>query len=143
MHYFRKTETRKRCRQVDVNQFENGRKESFDQRVDLIERREAHLNVKLCELRLAIRAKVFVTKTVRNLEVFVETADHAQLLEELWRLRQRKKLSRLNTRRHDIVARTFRRRFDENRCFNLGETLRRHVAPDFVDHAMTQMKICL
>ena len=101
-------------------------------RVDLIERRKAHLDVELRKLRLAIGAQIFVTKTVRDLKVLIETADHAQLFEELRRLRQREKLSRENTRRHDVIARAFGRRFDQDRRFDLGETLRRHVAPDFV-----------
>ena len=53
-------------------------------RVDLLERGETHLDVELRELRLAIGAQVFITETVCDLEVLIETANHAQLFEELW-----------------------------------------------------------
>jgi hypothetical protein len=58
----------------------------------LVERSEAHLNIELRELRLSISAEIFVTKTVRDLKVLIEPCDHAQLFEELRRLRQGEEL---------------------------------------------------
>src|SRR6185503_6692372 len=110
----------------------------LNQRVDLIECGKAHLDVELRKLRLAIGAQVFITKAVRDLEVLIHTADHAQLFEELRRLRQRKKLSRKNARWNDVVARAFRRRLDEDGCFDFSKTLRGHVAPDFIQNPMAQ-----
>src|SRR6185295_8239561 len=129
IHHFCKREARKWRSQVDVDEFENRFEESFDQGVNLIECREAHLNVELCKLRLAIGAQIFVTKTVCDLEVLIQAANHAQLFEELWRLWQCKKLSRENARRDDVIARAFRSRLDQDRRFDLVEPVARHVTP--------------
>ena len=116
---------------------------TLDNSVDEIFRRERDLDVDLRELGLTIRAQVFVAETADDLDVAIHARDHQDLFEELWRLRQRKKLSRLNARRDDVVARAFGCRLNQDRSFDLSETLRCHVAADLVDHAMTQMKICL
>jgi hypothetical protein len=109
----------------------------------LIERRKAHLDVELRELRLSIGAQIFVAKTVGDLKVLIEAADHAQLFEELRRLWQCKKLSGLNARRDDVVARAFRRRLNQYRSFDLTETLRSHVTPDLIGYAVTKMQVRL
>ena len=66
-------------------------------------RHEAHLDVELGELRLAIAAQVLVAEAARDLEVAVVAGDHQQLLELLRRLRQRVELrpaaARLGTRK--------------------------------------------
>ena len=41
---------------------------------------EAHLNVELGELRLAVTAEILVSEAARNLEVAVEARDHEELL---------------------------------------------------------------
>ena len=83
IHHFRENETRKWPRQVDVDEFEDRREKTFDQRVNLIERGKTHLDVELGELRLPVGAQVFVAETVCDLEVLIQAANHAQLLEEL------------------------------------------------------------
>ena len=95
------------------------------------------------KLRLAIGAQVFVAKAARDLVVLVEAGNHANLFEDLRRLRQRKKLSRLHARRHDVVARAFGRRLDQIRSFDLGKALLVHVAIDFQQQAMAQAQIRL
>ena len=55
---------------------------------------ERQLDVELRELRLAIRAKVLVAHAVRELEIAVEARDHAELLVQLRRLRQRVEAAR-------------------------------------------------
>ena len=50
---------------------------------------EAHLNIKLCELRLTICAEVFITIAACNLEVTFHSGNHQHLLEKLRGLRQR------------------------------------------------------
>jgi len=76
---------------------------------------EAHLDVDLGELRLAVGAEVLVTETFRDLEIAVEASDHQQLLEELRGLGQGVELAFVDPARHEVVARTFRCRFGENR----------------------------
>ena len=61
---------------------------------DILLLHEAHLTVDLRELRLAIRTQILVTETFYDLEITVETGNHQQLLQGLWRLRQSVELSR-------------------------------------------------
>src|SRR6185369_3084179 len=117
--------------------------ETFDQVVDLIECRKAHLDVEVCKLRLAISAQIFIAKTVCDLEVLIHATDHAQLFEELGRLRQCKKLSRKNARRNDVIARAFGSRLDQDRSLDLVESLFGHVTANFVENAMPQKEVCL
>ena len=86
---------------------------------------EGHLDVELHELELAVGAEVFVAEATRDLEVAVEAADHQQLLEQLRALRQRVERARPQPRRHDEVARAFRRRRDQHRRLDLDEVLSR------------------
>ena len=82
---------------------------------------EAHLQVELRELRLAVAAQVLVAEAAGDLEVAVEAADHQQLLELLRALRQGVDVARLETRGHDEVARTLGRGLDEQRRLDLHE----------------------
>ena len=51
---------------------------------------ETHLGIELVKLAVqTIGTRVFVTKTCCQLVIARHTADHQQLLELLWRLRQR------------------------------------------------------
>ena len=59
------------------------------ERDDVFLIREAHLDVELRELRLAIRAEVFIAVAAGELEVAFHTAHHQQLLEQLRRLGKR------------------------------------------------------
>src|SRR3546814_16341971 len=71
----------------------------------------AHLEVELVEFaRQPIGARVFVAETRRDLEIAVEARDHQQLLVLLWRLRQRIELARMDTARHQEIARSEERR---------------------------------
>src|SRR5262249_51705695 len=70
---------------------------------------ETHLQVELIKLTWrTIRARILVAEARRDLEIAVEARDHDQLLELLRRLRKRIEFSRMQTRRHEIVARAFR-----------------------------------
>ena len=55
-----------------------------------------HFTVDLGEFRLAIRSQILITETLRNLVITVESGNHQQLLEQLGRLRQREKFSRID-----------------------------------------------
>src|ERR1700742_1283233 len=70
---------------------------------------ERHLEVELAELELPVRTEILVTPARRDLVVAVEPADHAELLEELRRLREREERPRLHTYRHEEVARALGR----------------------------------
>ena len=67
----------------------------LDGRKHVVLRHERQLDVELIELAgRAIRPRVLVAKTGRDLEVAIEAGDHQQLLELLRRLRQRVELAR-------------------------------------------------
>ena len=82
---------------------------------------EAHLQVQLAELGLAVAAQVLVAEAARDLEVAVHAGDHEQLLELLRALRQGVDAARLEARGHDEVAGPFGRRLDKHRRLDLHE----------------------
>jgi hypothetical protein len=57
---------------------------------------ECHLEVQLAELELPVGAQILVAPARRDLVVAVDLADHQQLLEELRRLREARRTSRLH-----------------------------------------------
>ena len=69
---------------------------------------EAHLEVELGELGLAVAAQVLVAVAAGDLEVAIDAGDHQQLLELLRALRQRVDGPRLEAARDDEVARALR-----------------------------------
>src|SRR5204863_6052620 len=81
----------------------------------------------------AVGARVLVAKAWRDLEVAVEARDHGELLELLRRLRQRVELAGMQARRHQEVARAFRRGRGQDRRLELEETLLLHAAADRID----------
>jgi hypothetical protein len=124
---------------------EDARKQAFDERVDVLFGRERHLEVDLRELGLAVGAQVFVAEAARDLHVLLEAGDHQQLLEELRRLRESVELTVVHARRHQVVARSFRRRLGENRRLHVQKALlveiRAHGMSDVVaqDHVALQL----
>jgi hypothetical protein len=63
-------------------------------------------------------------RSARDLVVAIEARHHQDLLEQLRRLRQRVELARVHARRHEEVARAFRRGLGEDRRFDVLETAR-------------------
>ena len=95
---------------------------------------KAHLEIELVELaRRAVGARVLVAEAGRDLEVAVEARHHDELLELLRRLRQRVEFAGMQARRHEIVARAFRRRRGQDRRLEFEEALLLHAAADRVD----------
>jgi hypothetical protein len=82
---------------------------------------EAHLEIQLRELRLAIASKVLVPEAAGDLEIAIDAADHEELLELLGALRQGVDRTRLEPRWDDEVAGTLGRRLDEVRRLDLDE----------------------
>ncbi len=99
---------------------------------------EAHLQVQLGELRLAVAAQVLVAQAAGDLEVAVEAADHEQLLELLRTLWQRVDVAGLQARGHDEVARPLRRGLDEQRRLDLHEAGRVVDVPDGLHEPATR-----
>src|SRR5204863_7436894 len=82
----------------------------LDRREDVLLGDERHLEVELIELTGgAVRAAVLVTKTRRDLKIPIEPGGHEELFELLRSLRQRVELSGVDTARHEVIPRAFRR----------------------------------
>ena len=101
------------------------RRDLDDHRLDEVHDRglvdEAHLEVELGELRLAVAAEVLVAEAARDLEVAIDARDHQQLLELLRALRQRVDVARLEPARDEEVAGALGRGLDQVRRLDLDE----------------------
>ena len=106
----------------------------LDRREHVVLLDKAHFEVELVELaRQAVGARVLVAETRRDLEVAVEARHHQQLLVLLRRLRQRVELAGMNPRRHQEVARAFRRGRRQDRGLELEEALLLHPLAHGID----------
>ena len=100
---------------------------------------EAHLDVELVELaRQTISARILVAKTWRDLKIAVEARHHQELLVLLGRLRQRIERARMQTRRHEEVARAFGARGGEDRRLELEKPLPLHPSAKRINDLPTQ-----
>ena len=104
---------------------------------------ERHLEVELAELELPVRAQILVAPACCDLVVAVEPADHAQLLEELRRLRQRVELAGLEPDGHEEVARTLRCSLRHARRPDVDEGEVVHRPPDRVDDDVVEAQVAL
>ena len=102
---------------------------------------EGHFHVDLGEFRLAVCAQIFITETLHNLEIPVETGHHQNLLVLLGRLRQSVEFSRMDSAGNEIVTRTFRRAFHQHRRFDFHKTLRVKIPARNLIHAVAHDKI--
>ena len=115
----------------------------FEQIADFLFTRKRHFTIDLREFRLAIRSQIFVTKTFRNLVITIETCDHQQLFEQLRRLRQCEKFSRIDAGRHKVIACAFRCRFGQHRRFDIDETVFIQILADLHGDLVAQTQIIL
>jgi hypothetical protein len=97
--------------------------EPFDHAEDVVLVDEAHLDVDLGELGLAIEAQVLVTKALHDLEVAIVARDHQQLLEQLRALGERVERAGLVARRDEEVARAAGRVLQQVRRLDLEEAV--------------------
>ena len=90
---------------------------------DVLDIHEGKLHVNLCKLRLTIRAQILVPEAAGQLNIPVIAGAHQKLLEQLRRLRQRVKASRMNTAGNQIISGSFGCAFSQHRCFQLQKAL--------------------
>ena len=123
-HRFLILEARQRQLDIDIQRFfEQDLEEAFVHDAHVFFFYKRHLDVDLCEVRLAIGTQVFIAEATGNLEIAIISREHEQLLKELRALRQREELARMHTAGHEVVARALRRALGENRGFDLEEIL--------------------
>ena len=100
---------------------------------------EAHFDVELVEFaRQAVGAGILVAKAGRDLEIAVEARHHQKLLVLLGRLRQRVEFARMQTRRHQKVARALRARGGEDRRLELEKSLPLHSSAKRINDLTAQ-----
>ncbi len=115
-------QARERQLDVDIQDFlERALHVALDQTQDVFHLDEGHLEVDLGELRLAVRAKVFVAEAAGDLHVAVKTGDHGELLVELGALGQRVEFTVVEAARNEEVPGAFRCGLDEHRGLDLDE----------------------
>src|ERR1700749_1696434 len=68
-HRLSVSQTPERRFQLRADQTKNANEQAFDQTIDLLARGEAELDIELRELRLPIRAQVFVAEAARDLVI--------------------------------------------------------------------------
>jgi hypothetical protein len=123
--------------------FDDADHQPLDQRHDIVPVHKAHFHIELRKLRLAVAALIFIAETARNLKIAVITGDHNQLLELLRALRQRIKPAGMDAAGHQIISRSLRRSFEQNRGFNFHKTLVVEKIADVTHHVVTQDNITL
>ena len=123
---------------VEAGQREHLRHEALHDAEDVVLLHEAHLDVELRELRLAVGARVLVAKAAGDLVVALVAAHHQQLLEELRRLWQRVPGARLAAVGDEEVAGALRRRAREDRRLDLQEVLGRQRLAHRADDGVAQ-----
>jgi len=132
---------RERRRHLDARQAEHLLHHGFQQGDDVLPRDEAHLDVHLGELRLAVGAQILVAEAAHDLEVTVLAGDHEQLLEQLRRLRQGIELAVVDPAGHEVIAGALGRRARQEGRLELQEALRVEVPPDLQGHPVSQDQV--
>ena len=82
---------------------------------------KCHLHINLCKLRLTICTKILIAEALSNLVVALNTANHQQLLQQLWRLWQCIEVSALHSGWNQEVTSSLRSRFEQRRSLYLGK----------------------
>ena len=117
-------------RHVDVQGgFPDALEQAFNERVNIFAVNEAHLDVHLRELGLAVGTQIFVAIAAGELKIFLHAGDHENLFELLRRLRQGVERPGFAAVGHEEFARAFGRGLEQRGRLNFEEALLIHVAP--------------
>ena len=94
---------------LDAHRGEGVREDILELRHDVILVDEAHLDVHLRELGLAVGTEILIAEALRHLVVALDAAHHEELLQELGALGQGVEVTRLDTTGYEEVAGTLGR----------------------------------
>ena len=108
---------------VDAGRGKRRGKKLLDHAEDRLLAREAHLQIDLRELKLAVGAQILVAEAAGDLEIAVEAGDHEDLLEDLRRLRQRVELAGMHAAGNQKIARALGRGLGQDGRFDLEKAL--------------------
>src|SRR4051812_15941324 len=106
-----------------------GREHAFHERKNFVRGYERRLYVDLGKFGLPIGAEIFVPETFRDLEIFLEPADHQELLVLLRRLGKRVELPLRQPARDQEIAGPFRGALRQNGGLDLDEPFLVQVIP--------------
>ena len=110
---------------------------------DVLLGQEGSLDINLGELGLAICTQVFIAEALGDLVVAVKAGHHEQLLEQLRRLRQGKKLAIVNPTGDQIVASPLGRALGEHGGFDVDKTVFVQVFAHLHGHFVAQHEVVL
>ena len=110
---------------------------------DLLFAHEGRFNVDLGEFWLTVSPQVFVAEALGDLVVAVKARHHQQLLEQLGRLWQCKKVTVVDARWHEVIACAFGGALGQHRCFDVDKTMLVQELARFHGHAVAQHQIFL
>ena len=82
---------------------------------------KTHFAIDLSKFGLTVCSEVFISKTLYNLVILVQSTHHEQLFERLRTLRKGIILTFIHPTRNDKVTSTFRSRFNKNRSFYIDK----------------------
>ncbi len=138
------SDARERVGQVDADRIlEDVADQLLDQAGDFVLGHERGLDIDLGEFGLAVGAQILVAEALDDLVVAVEAGDHQQLLEQLRRLRQGEEVSRVNARRHQVVAGALRRALGQHRRFDVDEAVVVEEAAEGARRLVAQHQVLL
>ena len=115
---------------LEAGRLVDAREHALDRLDHVLLVHEAHLEVELGELGLAVGAQVLVPEAAGDLVVALEAGHHQHLLEQLRRLRQRVERARVHARGDEEVARALGRGARHDRRLHLEEVVRVEVVAD-------------
>ena len=101
------------------------------------------LHIHLGELRLAVRAQIFIPKAPGNLIVLIHAAHHEQLFEDLRGLGQRIEGPGMHAAGHQVIPRPFRRAFSQNGRLHLQKPRFIQILPHSPGQLMAEAQIPL
>jgi hypothetical protein len=117
--------------------------EAFVEGEDVLHLHEAHLQVHLGEVGLAVGPEVFIPEAAGDLEVAVKARHHQHLLEKLGGLGQGVEEAGLLTVGDQEVPGPFRGAFGEEGGLHLDEALPVQVVPDGLDDPVPEAEVFL
>ena len=104
---------------------------------------KGHFHVQLRELGLAVGAQILIAKTLHDLKVAVQAADHQDLLKNLRRLRQGVKLAVMHAAGNQIIASAFRRGARQHGRFDFEKAQLVHGPANFQKYFVAQRQIAI
>ena len=136
-------DARKGSFNLESGLFKYPNQQRFDDLKNAVLLRKTHLQIDLSEFRLTVSAQVFVAEAAHNLEILFIASNHQKLFENLRRLRQGVKLTRVDAARHQKIASPFGSGLGHKGRFNFQKAHLVQFLPSGKGHLRTQNNVAL